>query len=241
LPHGVTVLLLSDHVVMRSKGRRWFLAIAAAGASVVVLGVPAFGIPAPSTVRTPRVVPPVPQARVAGIPCRPAADSSTIAQNGSARVFTAADGNDYACLYSVGRAFYLSGSEHYEYRLIHFSGRYVAYVQNIAASDDNVGEMDLRTGHQRTFVIATPINNSVCYGVGSLVLKADGAIAWIGTNFVGFACPNPPAPEIEVRRHDRRGLRILDTGTKINPGSLRLRRSVLSWTDGALRRASALY
>jgi hypothetical protein len=77
--------------------------------------------------------------------------------------------------------------------------------------------------------------------VGSLALQADGAIAWIGTNFLGFACISPPGPEIEVRRHDRRGLRILDSGTTIVPGSLRLLRGVLSWTDGAVRRTSRLY
>jgi hypothetical protein len=191
--------------------------------------------------RRPGAAQPGPQAGPARIGCRPSADSSTIAQNSSARVFTAADGNDYACLYSVGRAFYLSGSEHYDYRLVHFSGPYVAYVQNVAANDEDIGEMDLRTGHLHTFVIATPIQNSVCYGVGSLALKADGAIAWIGTNFVGFGCSNPPGPEIEVRRHDRRGLRILDSSTKIVPGSLHLLKGVLSWTDGAAKRKSTLY
>ncbi|MGA2322200.1 MAG: hypothetical protein ABSG95_15940 [Solirubrobacteraceae bacterium] len=101
--------------------------------------------------------------------------------------------------------------------------------------------MDLRTGRLRTFVIATPIENSVCYGVGSLALKTDGAIAWIGTNFLGFACMSPPGPEIEVRRHDRRGLRILGSGSKIVPGSLHLLKGVLSWTDGAAKRRSTLY
>ncbi|HYM54019.1 MAG TPA: hypothetical protein VES97_01550, partial [Solirubrobacteraceae bacterium] len=180
------------------------------------------------------------RALAARIPCRPTAGSATIAQSPTARLFTAANGNDYACLYSVGRAFYLSGAEHYDYRLVHFSGPYVAYVQNIAASDDNVGEMDLRSGRLHTFEIATPIDNSVCYEVGSLALKADGAIAWIGTNFLGYACISPPGPEIEVRRHDRRGLRILDRSTGIVPGSLHLLKGVLSWTDGAVKRKSTL-
>jgi hypothetical protein len=140
----------------------------------------------------------------------------------------------------VGSAFYLSGAEHYDYRLVHFSGPYVAYVQNIEASDDNIGEMDLRTGRLRTFVVATPIQHSVCYGVGSLALKADGAIAWIGTNFLGFDCISPPGPEIEVRRHDRRGLNILDSGRRIVPASLHLLKGVLSWTDGGVKRKSTL-
>jgi hypothetical protein len=218
---------------------RWLSAIAAACAAAVVLG-PQVGLAEPGATGSPYAAQQRRHARAARIPCHPTAGSVTIAQSPAARLFTGADGNDYACLYSVGRAFYLSGAEHYDYRLVRFSGPYVAYVQNIEASDDNVGEMDLRSGRLRSFEIATPINNSVCYGVGSLALKADGAIAWIGTNFLGFACISPPGPEIEVRRHDRRGLRILDRGSRIVPGSLHLLKGVLSWTDGAVKRNSTL-
>jgi hypothetical protein len=224
---------------MLGRGPRWPTAIAAAFAASIVLG-PALSRAEPSAARAPHAASQGLRARAARIPCRPTRDSETIAQSPAARLFTGADGNDYACLYSIGRAFYLSGAEHYEYELVHFSGPYVAYVQNIEASDDNVGEMDLRTGRLRTFEIATPIHNSVCYGVGSLALKADGAIAWIGTNFLGFACVSPPGPEIEVRRHDRRGLTILDRGQKIVLDSLHLLRGVLSWTDGGVKRASTL-
>jgi hypothetical protein len=224
---------------MLGSGDRWLSAIAAACAAAVVLG-PTVSLAEPSATGSPHAAQQGLQARAARIPCRLTADSVTIAQSPAARLFTGADGNDYACLYSVGSAFYLSGAEHYEYQLVHFSGPYVAYVQNIEASDDNVGEMDLRTGRLRTFKIATPIHNSVCYGVGSLALKADGAIAWIGTNFLGYACISPPGPEIEVRRHDRRGLSILDRGTRIVPGSLHLLKGVLSWTDGGVKRKSTL-
>jgi hypothetical protein len=226
-------------LLMLARGNRWLAAIATVCTAAVVLGPPV-GRAAPSATGSPQAGRQGPQARSARMPCRPTGDSVTLAHSHAARLFTGADGNDYACLYSIGRAFYLSGSEHYAYRLIHFSGPYVAYVQNIEASDDNVGEMDLRTGRLRTFVIATPIHNTVCYGVGSLALKADGAIAWIGTNFLGFACISPPGPEIEVRRHDRRGLSILDRGRSIVPASLRLLKGVLSWTDRGVKRTSTL-
>lgn len=224
---------------MLVRSDRWFSAITAACAVTVVLGPPV-GLAEPTATGSPHAAQPHLQARAARIHCRPSTDSVTIAQSPAARLFTGPDGNDYACLYSVGRAFYLSGAEHYEYKLVHFSGPYVAYVQNIAATDDNVGEMDLRSGRLHTFQIATPIHNSVCYEVGSLALKADGAIAWIGTNFLGSACISPPGPEIEVRRHDRRGLRILDRGIRIVPGSLHLLKGVLSWTDGPVKRTSTL-
>jgi len=224
---------------MLGRGDRRLSAVAAVCAAAVVLAAP-LGLAQPSATGSPGAMRQRPRAHAARIPCRPTPGSATIAQNHAARLFTAADGNDYACLYSVGRAFYLSGAEHYEYRLVHFSGPYLAYVQNIEASDDNVGEMDLRSGRLHTFEIATPIHNSVCYEVGSLALKADGAIAWIGTNFLGYACISPPGPEIEVRRHDRRGLRILDRGSGIVPSSLHLLKGVLSWTDGAVGRRATL-
>jgi hypothetical protein len=218
---------------------RGLSAMAAACVAAIVLGTPV-GFAEPRATGSRHAGQLGLQARAARIPCHATANSVSIAQSSAARLFTGADGNDYACLYSVGRAFYLSGAEHYDYQLVRFSGPYVAYVQNIEASDDNVGEMDLRTGRLRTFEIATPIHNSVCYGVGSLALKADGAIAWIGTNFLGFACISPPGPEIEVRRHDRRGLSILDRGRRIAPTSLHLLRGVLSWTDGGVERKSML-
>jgi hypothetical protein len=223
----------------RMLSDRRFSGIVAACAAVAVLGAPAV-LADPSATGLRHAGRQGPRTQAARIRCRPGADSATIAQSPAARIFTAPDGNDYACLYSVGRAFYLSSAEHYEYRLVHFSGPYVAYVQNIAASDDNVGELDLRSGRLHTFEIATPINNSVCYEVGSLALKADGAIAWIGTNFLGSACISPPGPEIEVRRHDRRGLRILDNAIKIAPGSLHLHKGVLTWTDAGVKQRSTL-
>jgi hypothetical protein len=180
-------------------------------------------------------------ARAARVACRPARGSWTIAASSTARLFTSEDGSDYACLYSVGRPFYLSSSEHYEYERVHFAGPYVAFVQNVEASDELIGVMDLRSGRLRTFQIASPIENSVCYGVGSLVLQGDGAVAWIGTNFLGPDCFSPPGPAIEVRRHDRRGLRLLDSATTIATGSLRLSRGILSWTHAGARRTATLY
>ncbi len=176
----------------------------------------------------------------ARISCHAGTRSTTIAASRSARLFTAANGNDYACLYRVGRVFYLSGSEHYQYELVRFAGPYVAYVQSIEANDEDIGEIDLRNGHSHSFEIASPIEDTVCFGVGSLVLKGDGALAWIGTNFLGEDCMSPPGPEIEVRRHDRRGLAILDGAPQIVPDSLQLHGAALSWTDDGIPRSSTL-
>lgn len=62
------------------------------------------------------------------------------------------------------------------------------------------------------------------------MLKSDGAAAWVATGST-----------TEVRRHDRRGLRILDHDRRIVPASLRLSHSVLRWNDaGAARTAKLL-
>ncbi len=190
----------------------------------------------------------VPARRAARIPCRPAPGTTTIAQSRRARVFSDdRNGNDYACLYSDGRARYLSSSEHYEYRLVRFAGAYVAFVVNVEASDDHVGVMNLRTGRLQSLQAVSPTAQTglaqcpiatlpICYVVGlqvdALVLKATGAAAWIATNSA--------TPTIEVRRHDRRGLRILDHGTAILPSSLRLSGSALHWTDAGTERTATL-
>lgn len=178
----------------------------------------------------------------ARIPCRPASGTTTIAHSTSARIFEdERDGNDYACLYSDGHARYLSSSEHYEYRLVRFAGSYVAYVQNIEGVDDHVGVVNLRTGHVGNYEEVRPIGNAVCPQVDSLVLRSDGAAAWIATNFLaqGF-CENPPGPAIEVRLHDRHGLRVVDSGTGITPASLRLSGSMLRWVDAGHVRSATL-
>jgi FtsP/CotA-like multicopper oxidase with cupredoxin domain len=72
------------------------------------------------------------------------------------------------------------------------------------------------------------------------VLKSDGAVAWIATNFLGTFCISPPGPAIEVRRHDRRGLRVVASGTGIVPTSLHLSGSVLHWIDGGMARSATL-
>jgi hypothetical protein len=168
----------------------------------------------------------------ARIPCRPAPGTRTVAHSAKARIFEyARDGNYYACLYSSGRPHFLSLGEHYFYRLVRFAGPYVAFVQNIEAEDDHIGVMNLRSGHLHNYQETPPIENGICAEVNSLVLKRDGAVAWIATNFPEGLCGNPPGPIIEVHRHDSRGAAVLDQGAGIVPTSLHLAGSLLSWLD----------
>jgi hypothetical protein len=73
--------------------------------------------------------------------------------------------------------------------------------------------------------------------VDSLVLKADGAVAWIGTgsSIVGHR------KLVEVRKADRAGEALLDSGSTVGSRSLRLHRSTLSWKHGAATRTATLH
>jgi hypothetical protein len=72
--------------------------------------------------------------------------------------------------------------------------------------------------------------------VGSVVVKRDGALAWIGVDdsFIRHS------QEVEVHRVDRRGEAELDSGAAIEHGSLRLHGSTLTWRDGAATKSATL-
>jgi hypothetical protein len=176
----------------------------------------------------------------ASVPCRPGPGTITIAHSSKASVFEDEhDGNDYACLYSDGHPRLLSTSEHFAYEHVRFAGSYVAYVQNIEGSDDAVGVTNLRTGHTARFTeVERPIGRFIGGVADALVLKSDGAVAWIATNAVAEEM-SPPGPDVEVRVHDRRGLRTVESGA-IAPTSLRLSGSTLRWLNAGQSRSTTL-
>jgi hypothetical protein len=73
--------------------------------------------------------------------------------------------------------------------------------------------------------------------VGAIVVKADGAVGWVGSahSIVGHG----PAVT-EVHRIDRRGRAELDHGPGIAAGSLRLCGSQLSWLHSGRKRSATL-
>jgi hypothetical protein len=72
--------------------------------------------------------------------------------------------------------------------------------------------------------------------VASLVLKRDGAVAWIGVNR-SIISKNL---SIEVHRHDRTGSALLDSGASIRTTSLRRHGSLLTWRHGGELRHARL-
>lgn len=198
------------------------------------------------------------------VPCaRSAAGTTTIAHSRRARLFTdARTGNDYACLYGVGHPRLLSSAEHWEYELVRFAGPYVAFVAFAESTNAYIGVLDIRSGKRRRIAedeevaavkpprrdcpSAVPNCSVVCPAVDSLVLKPDGAVAWIGVDFPppttsgGAPCGAEIPTSTEVRRYDSRGLDVVATGDGIEPTSLRLSGSTISWTDEGVSESSSL-
>jgi hypothetical protein len=74
--------------------------------------------------------------------------------------------------------------------------------------------------------------------VDSLVLGRDGAVAWIGE---GSSVAGHGRRTVEVRKLDKQGLSVLDSGQRVRTGSLRLRRATLRWRHGEHRRTTTLH
>ena len=95
----------------------------------------------------------------------------------------------------------------------------------------------LTDGHELRSAAATgPVGPESYQTVGSVVLKGDGAVAWIGT---GHSLGSHHTLT-EVWRADRHGTTRLDSGVAIRVQSLRLTGSTLRWRDGAETRSAGL-
>ncbi len=89
-----------------------------------------------------------------------------------------------------------------------------------------------------SFVATTnPLGPESYQSVDSLVLKSDGAVAWIGVASSIVRHGN----DIEVHKTEQHAQVLLDSGPGIDPSSLRLRRSVLTWKRANLTRQAGLY
>ena len=148
--------------------------------------------------------------------------STTIAQDKAGRFYSSRHGFRsgpwYVCLFKQGTprelryAIPLASSAK-------VSGRYVAWFDRVRGPGGQVAVYDMATGH-RNFDERTG-------RYGSLVLRANGSIAWIASKL------GPPAnpPTWEVSRHDSTGTAIVASGPQIDPHSLAADGQWLYWTD----------
>jgi hypothetical protein len=175
--------------------------------------------------------------------CQPAG-SHTVFANRAERVYRLG-GRYFGCLYSVRRGVRLRapapsapGDRPARFQAFRTAGNFLAYVYNDFAVDTTgddwtlyIESVDLRAGrfvHQ-----ATTARMSGCYAdsvrpnVSSLVLKANGSIAWI---------QHPCFPDSAFVA-DRAGTRPLGDA---DPRSMTLRGSTLSWTNGGIPETATL-
>jgi hypothetical protein len=118
------------------------------------------------------------------------------------------------------------------------AGNVTAYALTTCGIDTGSTEVIVRRltdGQQRASEPATTTRLVESYtAVDSLVMRADGAVAWIAVNHSIVR----HASATEVHKLDHRFL-LLDSGSGIDPRSLRLHKSKLTWKHrGATRSAS---
>jgi hypothetical protein len=122
------------------------------------------------------------------------------------------------------------------------AGELAAYGLESCGIDTCSGEVFLRRLTDGKVLRTAPATTKLLgpesfQSVGSLALKRDGALAWIG---VGTSI-GAHGKDVEVRRDDRLGLALLDSGAAIAGGSLRLHGSTVTWKHGASKRSATLH
>lgn len=166
-----------------------------------------------------------------------------IARDSLAVVYSSG-GSAYACADSAGKAYKL-GSTGFcigvrratPFRLAREVVAYGLTECGVDTSSTQVVALDLATGKTLRNDPDVSVAPPEAYGsVTSLVLKADGSDAWIATDHSLGA----GARIVQVWRHDRHGLTMLDSGLPVKLGSLKLSSSRLTWRDGSATRHASL-
>lgn len=181
---------------------------------------------------------------MAGAACGPA-EAHTLAADGIARVY-AMHNSVLGCSRHGTRAYLLGqratclGSARVDPVLV--AGQLTAYGSERCGVDTGFTEVIVRRltdGRQlRSAPATTPPGVESFQNVGSLVLKRDGALAWIGS---GSSIVGHGRRKIEVYAANAGGpVRLLDSGVTVRPGSLKLHGSRLTWKHGASLRHAGL-
>ena len=175
--------------------------------------------------------------------CGPAG-AQTLAIDRQARVYQSG-GNVYGCATASRRSYRLGASARSirEGRAgpVALAGTDVAYGYTVYGVDTVSAQVlvrDLASGKQLRSEPATtaPARVEFVESVDSVVVKADGAVAWIGRS--GSVVSGPTNTEVD--RADARGLAKLDSGSNIDVHSLRLHGATLSWRHRGSSRSASL-
>jgi hypothetical protein len=174
-----------------------------------------------------------------GIPAA-CAGGHTLAQSPQARVYSL-NGAVYGCATNPGEPYKLGATTicNYRHRVDHvaLAGTVAAYSLDTCGVDSGSTTVYVRRLTNFKLLHTDPATSRSlveAYGsTPSIVVKADGAVAWIGVNdsILGRG------RVIQVRKDDAAGRSLLDSGSGIQQASLKLIGSQLSWFDGGTRHA----
>lgn len=175
-------------------------------------------------------------------PCGPR-DAHTLAADSVARIYEL-KGTIYGCSIHGSKSYRLGGSSYGQQKVgpVALSGEDAAYglsrsgVDTISAS---VRVRRLSDGKMLHDDAATtkPLPAEYFQTLYALVVKSDGAVAWIaeaGSIFEG------KTSDVEVHKDDTTGRALLDSGSSIRRRSLRLHGSTLTWRHGETTRSALL-
>jgi hypothetical protein len=178
----------------------------------------------------------------AGAVCGPRS-ARTLAVDAVARVYVSG-GNAYGCVaggtrsYRLGTIGYSTSAAHIE--AVRVAGRIAAYGLQTSGVDTGYTTVNVRRLTTGALLAQRPATTRVgvegFQSTDSLVVKADGAVAWIATaHAIG-----PPHFIRQLQKLDARGFRLLDFGPNVAAASLRLHGSRLSWKHGTAVRTAVL-
>lgn len=169
----------------------------------------------------------------------------TLAGSARARVY-AVGGTVYGCAVPGRHSFRLGSSLGFQRSRTHVgdvsvAGRIAAYGVTAFGVDTSRTEVLVRRLTDGALLGSYPANTvhfaEAFSSVGSLVVKGDGAVAWIGRE-TAIGRSQLTIQVFEARGSASAGTE-LDSGSGIAPGSLRLQGSTLTWHHGnATRRAT---
>jgi hypothetical protein len=151
----------------------------------------------------------------------------------------------FGCLFDTDRRFALGQSyDDQQVALPRLVGPFAAWAVEGCPAGPCTGSIqvrNLRTGAfaHRAIFPGSPLNPYFSLFT-DLELKENASFAWIATH---WAQPGSAQERLgtEVWALDGLGRRILDTGPDINPGSLRLEGSTLTWENDGVERSAALH
>jgi hypothetical protein len=189
------------------------------------------------------MVAPAGASAASGVVCGPHA-ARTLARDAVARVYQSG-GTAYGCVAGragrlrLGAVGFSPARAHIE--TVRVTGRLVAYGLLTTGVDTGFETVNVRRLTTGKLLAQRPATTTVgvegFQTVDSLVLKSNGAFAWIATaRAIG-------APKFirQVQRLDRRGFRRLDSGPAVAASSLGLHGSRLTWKHGTSTRTATLH